>query len=243
MAEVHPLIIVGAGGFGRETLDLVRAVDPHELRWKFIGFVAKSNADLNRLGRLGATRLGDDEAFLRSPSATHYVVAIGDPATRQRIVDRYNAAGLTPISLVHPSAAIGSDVRIGEGAVICAHSSITTNVEIGRHVHVDRVTTIGHDSVIEDFVTLHPSSVISGGVRIRSGTRVGTNSCVLPGLTVGRDVIVGAGAVVTRDVPASSVVTGVPAVPVQARPTSSEPTLVHDSQRYTPGPLASFDGP
>ena len=243
MVEVHPLIIVGAGGFGRETLDLLRVVDPHESCWKFIGFVAGGDANLKHLERLGATWLGDDEAFLRLPSATHYVAAIGDTAIRRRIVDRYNAAGLIPITLIHPSATIGSDVRIGEGSVICAHTSITTNVDIGRHVHVDRVTTVGHDSVIEDFVTLHPSSVISGGVRIRSGTRVGTNSCVLPGLTVGRNVVVGAGAVVTRDVPASIVVTGVPAVPVQARPTSFEPTLVHDSQRYTPGPLASFDGP
>ena len=211
MAAPVLIVIVGAGGFGRETLDVVRDIDPGAAQWQFVGFVSAAEPDAGTLQRIGAAWLGDDEHFLQRPSATHYVVAIGDPALRRQLVDRYDAAGLTPITLIHPTSTIGTDVQIGEGTVICAHTSITTNIRIGRHVHVDRASTVGHDCVLEDFVTLHPGSVISGGVRIGFGARVGTNACVLPGIIVGDAATVGAGAVVTRDVPESTTVAGVPA--------------------------------
>ncbi len=208
------LVIVGAGGFGREVLDLVRAIDPHGSLWQFVGFVADTKPDTDLLVRIDASFLGDDETFLQNPIATHYAVAIGDPSLRRRVAERYEAARLRPVSLIHPSATIGSDVQIGEGSVICAHASITTNIRIGRHVHIDRLATVGHDSVIEDYVTLHPSSVISGAVHVSSGTRVGTNACVLPGVFLSQNVILGAGAVLTKDADFGFTYVGVPARPV-----------------------------
>jgi len=210
------LVIVGAGGFGRETLDVVRAIDPFGSRWQFVGFVADSKPEAGLLERIDASFLGDDEAFLKDPIATHYVVAIGDPTLRRRVAERYDAANLLPVSLIHPSAWIGSDVEVGEGVVVCAHTSITTNIRIGRHVHIDRLATVGHDSVIEDYVTLHPSSIISGGVYVSSGSRVGSNACVLPGVFVSQNVILGAGAVLTKDADPGVTYVGVPARPVHS---------------------------
>jgi len=210
------LVIVGAGGFGRETLDVVRAIDPFGSRWQFVGFVADSKPEAGLLERIDASFLGDDEAFLKDPIATHYVVAIGDPTLRRRVAERYDAANLLPVSLIHPSAWIGSDVEVGEGVVVCAHTSITTNIRIGRHVHIDRLATVGHDSVIEDYVTLHPSSIISGGVHVSSGSRVGSNACVLPGVFVSQNVILGAGAVLTKDADPGVTYVGVPARPVHS---------------------------
>jgi sugar O-acyltransferase (sialic acid O-acetyltransferase NeuD family) len=214
MSRAAALVIVGAGGFGRETLDVVRAIDPFGSRWQFVGFVADSKPEAGLLERIDASFLGDDEAFLKGPIATHYVVAIGDPTLRRRVAERYDAANLLPVSLIHPSAWIGSDVEVGEGVVVCAHTSITTNIRIGRHVHIDRLATVGHDSVLEDYVTLHPSSIISGGVHVSSGSRVGSNACVLPGVFVGQNVTLGAGAVLTKDADPGVTYVGVPARPV-----------------------------
>lgn len=210
------IVIVGAGGFGREALDVLRAMDPSGQRLVFAGFVADDEPDPAMLARIGAAWLGGDEAFLEHPSATHYLVGIGAPDIRQRLVPRFEDAGLEPISLIHPTAVIGADVVMGAGAVLAAHTSVTTNIRMGGHVHIDRGVTVGHDSVIDDFVTIHPGAVVSGNVRIGTRTRMGTTSCVLPNLSVGSDVMIGAGAVVTRDVADGLTVVGVPARPMPA---------------------------
>ncbi len=208
---MNRLVIIGAGGFGRELLDVVRDSDPGQDRWEFIGFVSRDEPDAGLLDRIDARWLGSDDDFIDHPTASHFAVGIGSPDVRRAIAERYESAGLTPATLIHPTATIGRDVVLGDGTVMCAHSSVTTNVRIGRHVHLDRVTTVGHDCVIGDFVTMHPSSVLSGNVRVGKNTRFGTTACVLPGLSVGSGVTVGAGAVVTRDVPDGQTVVGVPA--------------------------------
>ena len=211
---VKRLVIVGAGGFGRETLDVLRAMDPGETEFAFAGFVAREKPDRSMLARIDASWVGTDEDFLRAPSASHYVIAIAAPSVRERLAGLFDEAGLVPATVIHPTAVRGRDVFIGPGSVMAAGSQVTTNIRIGCHVHLDRLVTVGHDCVISDFVTVHPGAVLSGGVTIGTRSLLGTTSCILPGRSVGRDTVVGAGAVVTRDVADGSTVIGIPARPL-----------------------------
>lgn len=203
--------IVGAGGFGREVLTVLRSIDPDEADLKFAGFVSKDEPDSDLLHRARARWLGDDDTFLRDPCADAYVVGIANPLQRQEIARLFDGSGLEAISLIHPSAVIGFDVEIGRGAVVCAGAMITTNVRVGMHVHLDRLVNIGHDCVLKNFVTAHPGAIISGGVTVQQRSVIGAAACVLPRCRISSDVVVGAGAVVTKDVQASTTVVGVPA--------------------------------
>ncbi len=206
-------MIVGAGGFGREVLDVLRAMDPEQSEFEFAGFVADDEPDAEVLARIEAPWLGTPSQFLAAPTATHYVVGIAAPRVRERLAKRFDAAGLEAATLIHPTVTFGCDVVLGAGTIMCAGSGVTTNIRVGRHVHIDRQVTVGHDTTIGDFVTLHPGTVVSGGVTIATCSLLGTTSCVLPGRSVGSDVVVGAGALVTRDVPDRTTVVGVPARP------------------------------
>jgi sugar O-acyltransferase (sialic acid O-acetyltransferase NeuD family) len=146
------------------------------------------------------------------------VVAIGSPQHRAAAAARAEAAGFTFASLIHPRSERSRWIEIGEGVVICAGSILTTNIRIGRHVHVNLASTISHDVVLGDFVTLGPGVNIAGRVRVGDRAYVGTNACIINGeadapIVIGEDAVIGAAACVTRSVPAGTTVVGVPARP------------------------------
>ncbi len=208
------LVIVGAGGFGREVLDVINAVNLKSESWNFLGFVADSRPSLELLDALHARWLGSVDEVLQSIEPVSYVVGIGSPIDRRRVAKKFNAAGWQAATLIHPNATIGADVEISVGSVICSHVSITTHVRLGSHVHVNLNSTVGHDCIIGDFVTINPLVAVSGDVELGSGVTMGTHSSILQGRRVGADSIVGAGAVVVNDVPTNTTVVGVPAKPL-----------------------------
>lgn len=220
--DVRPggrLVIVGAGGHGRETLDVVEALNAVGAGWKFLGFL--DDADLGdeaqaRLERRGVRVIGPVEQI--GELDARFVIAVGDAATREKLARRASESGAAAApAIIHPSTVIGSDVEIGDGSVLAAGSHLTTNVRVGRHVHVNVGTIVSHDTVIDDYVTLSPGTRLNGDVWIGRGAFIGTGAVVVRGHQVGPRAVVGAGAVVVRDVEPELTVAGVPARPTVPR--------------------------
>ena len=204
---------MGASGFGRECLDVIEAMVAAGSRLQLVGVVddAPSQANLDRLAARGVTHLGSLADFIEAGDTTvRYVLGVGSPQTRAILVERLDVAGFTAVTAIHPSAVIGSVPSFGPGVVICSGAVISTNVNLGRHVHINPNATIGHDAVLSELVSVNPGAVVSGEVLVGVGALVGASATILQGLVVGDDVVVGAGAVVTRDVPSAVTVKGVP---------------------------------
>ncbi len=207
------VVVVGASGFGRESLDVLDAMVDAGAELEILGVVddRPSEANLERLAARGVKYLGTRPEWLATdPGSVSYVLGIGEPSIRRMLVGELGAAGMAPFTAVHPSATFGANSTLAEGVVVCAGAVVSNNVRLGRHVHVNPNATIGHDADLRDFVSINPAAVISGEVVVGEGTLVGAAALVLQNLTVGERALIGAGSVVTKDVPPDVVVKGVP---------------------------------
>lgn len=209
----HPLIIVGAGGFGREVVAIVHAMNSVRHEWELLGVADDMPAPsaVSQLSSARTVHIGPVDGVLRGRAPnTHVVVAIGNPQLREKIVARL-PSDTWFATLVHPTATIGTGVTIGPGSVVAPGARLSVDIALGQHVQVDQNATIGHDVRLDEFARINPAACVSGGVTIGKGGYIGANATILQDLHVASGAIVGAGAVVVRDVASHATVKGVPA--------------------------------
>jgi len=196
------LWIAGAGGVGREALDVALAAGR-----TVAGFL--DDATAGEVVRDLAVHGMDD-----APPDASFLVAIGDPTARLRVADHLADRGRTPgPALVHPRAIVGPLTAVGAGCLVSGGVHVSSSVTLGAHAQVHYNATIGHDCVLDEGATVLPGANVAGAVHLGRACTVGSGAIVLQGLSIGEGAVVGAGAVVTRDVPAGSTVVGSPARP------------------------------
>jgi sugar O-acyltransferase (sialic acid O-acetyltransferase NeuD family) len=208
-----PLFIIGAGCFGREVFCIIVALQKAGKMTHTVDFIDDdpSAADVEHLKDLGCVIVGSIAYLLERTEPFRAVVAIASAADREMVAGLLADSPVTFPVLVHPDASIGCRLHLSQGVVVAAGSRLSTNISIGRHVHIDQNSAVGHDCKLDDFSRLNPQACVSGSVTIGRRVLVGANAIVLQGLTVGSDAIVGAGAVVTHPIAAATTVMGVPA--------------------------------
>ena len=207
------IVIVGAGGFGREVAWLVEEINTASPEWRLLGFLDD--------GAKGSTVegypiLGSIDRVRELGQHVYLTCAIGDPRLRKRLVDKLEESGHRFATLIHPSVLKSKYVAIGEGSTICAGTILTTNISIGRHCLLNLDCKVGHDSTLGDYTSCMPAVNIAGDVIIEQGCYFGLNACVINQKRVGEWSVIGAGAAVVKDIPARSLAVGVPAVPIKA---------------------------
>ena len=186
-------VLFGAGGLGRQL------ISQHRDMFQLIADDGLAGGELLGLPIVSAAEIPRDASV---------VIAISDAAARRRISERLSHSVATFIA---PSALVGEEVALGEGAVICSNVSLVGPSRIGRHFHCNFYSYVSHDCVIGDFVTFSPHVCCNGGVKIGAGAFVGTNACIRQGISIGEGAVVGMGAVVVADVPPGATVVGNPA--------------------------------
>src|SRR5262249_60324682 len=109
------------------------------------------------------------------------VLGIGLPGLKREVAERLAPLRLPWATVVHPSATVGPNCRIGEGSYLAAGAIVTVNCAIGRFVTINMHCQVAHDDVLEDLVTLHPDSHLGGNVRVEDGAELGTGPTRTPG--------------------------------------------------------------
>lgn len=208
--ESKKLVIIGAGGFGREVCWLVKRINQTKQFWQVEGFIDDTIERGELINRVPV--LGNLEDLQQCSEKMGVVCAVGSAAIRKKIIVnlKKNQTLYFP-NLIDPSVCFSEDIKMGEGNIICAGTILTTNITLGNFNILNLNCTIGHDVIIEDFVTVYPGVNISGKVVIGNESELGTGAKIIQGKKIINKVVVGAGAVITKDITEQGTYVGVPA--------------------------------
>ena len=203
------LVIIGAGGVGRETALIVQQINQLDDTWNLVGFV---DDNLDNFGKVinGYSVIGGIDTLELLDEDYYVVIAIANYKVKKSIVERLKGK-FRFATIVHPKVWIHDFMTLGEGSIIYEGAILTSNIEIGNHVIVCPKCGVGHDSKVKDYVSLLWNVNVSGNDLIEEGVLMGTGSTVIQGKTIGKGATIGAGAVVVDNVDPFSTAVGVPA--------------------------------
>jgi sugar O-acyltransferase (sialic acid O-acetyltransferase NeuD family) len=203
------LYIYGAGGFACEVAFLLSKNAHYEIK----GFIS----DHNKPGQManGLPVVNFDYVQTHAPQCA-IVIAVGDPLTRKKLAQKCSALAFKFPQINHHGIELSDFISIGAGSIICAGSLLTTNIDIGEHVHVNLACTVGHDVKIASYTTVSPGVHISGNVHLGENVFVGTGANIIEGtidspLTIADGVVIAAGACVLSSLNIKGLYAGVPA--------------------------------
>jgi sugar O-acyltransferase (sialic acid O-acetyltransferase NeuD family) len=217
--RARELLLLGAGGFGREAAEAVRAINAERPTWELLGFLDDDPAKQGKL--FSGVPVIDEMAAVHGHPNACVVLCPGRPdnyVARSLLADRLGLEDDRYATLVHPSATMGTTCELGRGSVLLAHVDLTADVVVGRHVVVMPQVVLTHDVTIDDFATVASGVRLGGGCHIGRGAYLGSGVSVREGVTVGEWAMVGMGSIVTHDVPAERLWFGAPARDVSPAP-------------------------
>lgn len=210
---MRDIAIFGAGGFGREIACLINRINgKQEGTWNLIGFFDDDENLKDAWNEYGKV-LGGMEALNQWNKPLNLVIAIGAPATLEKVVSKIQNANISYPNLIDPNVEFmdRDHVEMGKGNVICMRSTISTNVKFGNFNLLNVAVGVGHDASLGDFNVVMPNVNISGGVTIGSANLFGVKSTVLQYLKVGDRVKIGASALLMRNAKSDNIYFGIPA--------------------------------
>ena len=216
--------IVGAGGFGREVMPVAaEMLSAREIAHLELVFVDEHLA----ASMVNGHRVMTPSEFLAGDGEKHFNVAIADFGIRERLVNQFVAGGARPFAITAANSVLLASNQIGEGAILCPNTTVTSNVTIGRYFHLNPYSYVAHDCRIGDFVTFAPAAHCNGRVVIEDYAYIGSAAVIKQGtpdkpMVIGKGAVVGMGAVVTKSVAPYTTVVGNPAAPLRRRERSPE---------------------
>ena len=203
------IVIIGAGGVGRETSLIIQQINELEPTWNLIGFIDDNKDNWGKVINGYSVIGGIDSIEFLTPD-TYVLIAIANYEVKKKIVNKINNK-LKFATIIHPKVWVHDYMTIGEGTIIYEGAILTANIEIGNHVIISPKCGVGHDSIIKDYVSLLWNVNVSGNDIIEEGVMMGSGSTVIQGKKIGKGSNIGAGAVVIEDVDSFSTAIGVPA--------------------------------
>lgn len=199
--------IYGSGGLGREIYEIAYRRNTVSSLWSQIVFID----DFSDEGDYFGTKRIRFDSLLKIKSEFECVIAVGEPAAREKLFRKLSESNIKLTCLIDPTAIISPSAEIHNGAIICENSIIHAAVTIGCNSLIQPFCCIGHDIKVGSHTVLSAYCAPGGGTIFGDRTFVGMHSAIKESVCIGDDAVVGMGSVVFKDIPAGATVVGNPA--------------------------------
>lgn len=214
MSRKSRLILAGGGGLGRELASWIDHAMAAGGMPPLAGFIddrpdAMLHHDTPWLGAFSDYSVRPGDLFL---------VAVGHPATKLRMVSSLRERGGQFAKLVHPTAVLGRNHAHGEGIIMAPLSMNTADTRMGDFVTILSFSGLGHDSSAGSFTTISSHVDVMGCASLGERVFVGSGARIMPGVKVGDDAKIGAASLVMRNVKPRSTVYAPPAKRLRLQP-------------------------
>lgn len=185
------LLVVGAGGHGFSVAEAAELSGQFEV----VGFLddalpaGKSALNVAMLGPM--VSMGHHRA-----AADKTIVAIGNNAVREKLMQQLALAGFVFATVIHPRAIVSPSAVLGEGSAVMAGAIVGTQARLGMGSIVNCGAVVDHHAIVEDFGHLGVNASMAGGTVLgrgawmQAGAALGYGVKVPTGLTLAPGVAV-----------------------------------------------------
>ena len=206
---MYEIVIVGAGGMGRESCEAVEDAFGGCEDYRIKGFLSDVPNTLDGYDP-GYPLLGTIKDYAVQPT-DRFVLAIGDVKGRRKVAEYLKSRGGEFLTLIHPTAKVFRTASLGEGVIVFPFAYVGANARVGDFCLINSYAGCGHDVVLGRFSEQCPYSALSGGVTAGEECFFGVHSVVAPKTRLGNGVVVSQGSAVQKDQPDNVLLVGVPA--------------------------------
>jgi len=203
------LIIIGAGGMGRQVMSFAKSCVGYGKEYDIKGFLDDDPNAMKGfpgyppvLGTVDGYQLEEDDVFFNS---------IGDIRSKKRCIQIILDKGGDFLTLIHPTAQVSPDTKIGKGCMIGSYVGIGVETTIGDFCLIQSKATIGHDVHVDDYARIDCNVVLIAGVNVGKNVCIHTSAVVNHDVSLGDGSTVGAMSFVIRKVKPGQTVFGNPA--------------------------------
>ena len=205
--DCRRILVVGAGGFGREVLQWARDAWPDHAA-RIAGFLSADDRALDGFDTYPPI-VSTPDAYVAA-AGDKFLLGIGVPYARRKVAESLLARGAEFLTLVHPTAIVAASATIEDGAILCPYAIASDSCRVGRFVIMNYHTSLGHDASAGEFSVLSPYATLGGNSHVAEDVFLGLHASVGPGKTVGARSKVSANSCVLSSAPGDSIVFGVP---------------------------------